>query len=382
MTLRNENGSVMVIALLILVLLTIIGITSTRTSMTESNIVANYQINGMNFYAAESGHQHGVMWLNGLDLVDDKATDWFMPTTTVQLFDEDDNPIGTEEEQTWFTLSNKTSYTWQVRHQVDAAGNVVYYGDEDGDTAWEINTTTGVPLEVMISEGTHVRGGLQRIQTTWIYSPAYFIPEAALWVSEIVSAAGNVSVSGEDKTGECVDVAGIKHTLPTTVENLSIDKIKTLEGNPLYTDPAVGDGLYVHDFNAITKRADVVIPDQGGATIDLCDFIGSSTADSPVIVAITDPDIHISGNCEGYGLLYTIQDLTITGTVSWHGLVLVDGDSEMKGGGSGITVDGAMVVNGNTTALYGNVEVQYNCKMLNDVNDKLSGYRMTSWRQL
>lgn len=381
----NERGSVIIVAVLILALLSIIGITGLKTSITEQHIATNHQIMHMNFYAAESGAPHGVLWLKGLDLLNDTDTDPFYPFTTADVLDEDGNVIGTEDEQTWFSLNNGTSYTWTVEHQTTMVGGVekvLYYGDHDGDQIWTVNTTTGVPLETIIAEGTHPRGGLARIQTTWIYSPTYVIPEAALWVSKIVSAAGNVSISGNDTTGECADVAGIKHTLPTTVDDLSIDKIKTLEGTPAYTDPTTGDGLYMHDMSTLIKKADVVIGDQGGAAIDLCDFIGATTADDPALVVITDPDIKLSGNCEGYGMLYTTGNLSITGTVSWHGLVLVDGDSEMKGGGSGIVVDGAMVVNGNTTALLGNVDVQYNCEMLNNINDNLSGYRMTSWRQM
>lgn len=52
--LGNEQGSVMVMAILILALLTIIGICSTNTSVMESQIVRNTAVRKQNFYRAEA----------------------------------------------------------------------------------------------------------------------------------------------------------------------------------------------------------------------------------------------------------------------------------------------------------------------------------------
>lgn len=50
----NDNGSVTVIALLILVILTILGVSSTRTSTIELKIVQNEKLYQKNFYKAEA----------------------------------------------------------------------------------------------------------------------------------------------------------------------------------------------------------------------------------------------------------------------------------------------------------------------------------------
>jgi Tfp pilus assembly protein PilX len=52
--LKNEEGTVMVIALLILALLTIIGISGTNTTVTELQIVGNDARYRQNFYRAEA----------------------------------------------------------------------------------------------------------------------------------------------------------------------------------------------------------------------------------------------------------------------------------------------------------------------------------------
>jgi len=52
---NNQNGSMILIALLLLVILTLMGVTSTRTSITENRIAVNEQTQKMAFYQAEAG---------------------------------------------------------------------------------------------------------------------------------------------------------------------------------------------------------------------------------------------------------------------------------------------------------------------------------------
>jgi hypothetical protein len=73
-TLKKDDGSVMVAAMLILVLLTIIGISATTMSNSELNITSNAQLHKMAFFTAESG------WLVMADWLDDQY-----PLPTVNL---------------------------------------------------------------------------------------------------------------------------------------------------------------------------------------------------------------------------------------------------------------------------------------------------------
>ena len=53
-TLNNENGSVIVIALLMLAIVTIIGIAATRTSETELRFAGKEKFHKLSFYAADA----------------------------------------------------------------------------------------------------------------------------------------------------------------------------------------------------------------------------------------------------------------------------------------------------------------------------------------
>ncbi|UCF92794.1 MAG: hypothetical protein JSW39_01150 [Desulfobacterales bacterium] len=60
----NEKGSVIILAMMILVILTLLGIAGTHTSMTEVQISSNQRFHKMAFAAAESGWQVAVNWLD------------------------------------------------------------------------------------------------------------------------------------------------------------------------------------------------------------------------------------------------------------------------------------------------------------------------------
>ena len=61
---KKDDGSVIVAAMLILVLLTIIGISATNMSSSELDITANAQLNKMAFFTAESGWHVMADWLD------------------------------------------------------------------------------------------------------------------------------------------------------------------------------------------------------------------------------------------------------------------------------------------------------------------------------
>lgn len=61
--LRNEKGSIIAVAMIMLALLTLIGIVSTNTSTTEIQIATNNQNYQVEFFLADSGWRQGAIWL-------------------------------------------------------------------------------------------------------------------------------------------------------------------------------------------------------------------------------------------------------------------------------------------------------------------------------
>lgn len=61
--LNNDKGSTIIIAVLVLVFLTIIGIAATSTSIFESQTISNEHNYQIDFYLADSGIEHAAVWL-------------------------------------------------------------------------------------------------------------------------------------------------------------------------------------------------------------------------------------------------------------------------------------------------------------------------------
>jgi len=65
---KNEDGALMVITLLLLLLITIMGTSSITTSTFEVQISDNERRYQNDFYAADSGWMQAVLWLDNQDL--------------------------------------------------------------------------------------------------------------------------------------------------------------------------------------------------------------------------------------------------------------------------------------------------------------------------
>ena len=115
--LNNDRGTIMVVALLLLVFLTIIGITATSNTRMELNVTRNSQEYKRDFYVADSGWRAAAMNLQDFGLAfpdyDDGVKDW-------------ENPAGT---------LNNISYDYRIEHigivEGGAAGNSGTIGCRD-----------------------------------------------------------------------------------------------------------------------------------------------------------------------------------------------------------------------------------------------------------
>ena len=66
---RSENGSIVVVALIMLSLLTVIGLSSSHTSIIESRIATNEQLSNIAFYKADGGAEAGTVLIeDGIEI--------------------------------------------------------------------------------------------------------------------------------------------------------------------------------------------------------------------------------------------------------------------------------------------------------------------------
>jgi len=111
---NNQQGSVIVMAVIVLVLLTIIGISATNTSTTEIQVSTNAVLHNVAFYTAESGIEAGRAALNNLKIAD--AGSWDNLLFNLDAADEDKKSIK------WNGADCSPNVCWTLNDILDAAG--------------------------------------------------------------------------------------------------------------------------------------------------------------------------------------------------------------------------------------------------------------------
>lgn len=126
--LRTEGGSVMVVALLMLALLTVIGIAASNTSTTEMQISANEQQNRIVFYAADAGLNVGRQFLTNLKVADPGSWDRLLAGTVFVWQDAGGNDVNVSTlddvvDADWNRNVGLATYTLQIEDNDDLDGN-------------------------------------------------------------------------------------------------------------------------------------------------------------------------------------------------------------------------------------------------------------------
>ncbi len=111
-TLDNENGSIMVLVLMILALMTILGTSATTTTVTELQIVRNDVAYKKNFYTAEAAAIEAAQMVTDYTELDDlreAIPDWMNESDTYTSLTDDTN--WGDSNSTTSSVSTTTSYS-------------------------------------------------------------------------------------------------------------------------------------------------------------------------------------------------------------------------------------------------------------------------------
>jgi len=134
-SLKNQKGSVIVLAMIILALLTLVGVSAITTSTTEMNIAANDQLSKMVFYTADAGIEVGRQMLNTIKTADPSAWDRLLAGTTFTWKDKNGNAVSVNNlNQVVDATANRQvglgTFTLQVSDNDDIDGNLLVDTDD------------------------------------------------------------------------------------------------------------------------------------------------------------------------------------------------------------------------------------------------------------
>ncbi len=152
--LENQQGSMILIAIIILALLTIIGISATNISNTEVMVSTNAMLHNIAFYTADSGIEAGRTALNTIKIADAANWDKLLRveefTWNAVQVDTLDDVLDAEGGRT----VGQTTFTLTVVDNDDLDGN----GQTDTDDT-VLLTSTATYRNATVTIETIVRGG-------------------------------------------------------------------------------------------------------------------------------------------------------------------------------------------------------------------------------
>jgi hypothetical protein len=329
---KNEKGSVLVYALVMLALTTVMGITAVNTARIDIQIAGNDMIAKQAFYAANSG-----VHVAGAKINDDCLN----------------NPPCSQDD--YVPLGDRESFRFDVIDTGDVYG--------------------GYPVLQVDSYGKAKGNGNAHIRAQFSVDiiPDIFQSPAALYVNRNLEKNG-VSGSALGEYSEPLCTADDIWTTPYAIEGQeATDYPANVGGNDRrMTEQEPYPFMSAYHLLSNPKNYTHLIE-----TVENNMYLGNPTRMTDIF--FYDGDWN-SSNLDGYGILVVSGNMITSGNVSWHGMIFVKGDSIYNGGGTK-EVYGAVIVNGNAI-INGTVDIRYAyCSIGDDLKDDLTKYRMKWWAQ-
>lgn len=421
----NERGSVVLLCLVILLMVTSFGMIALHTTDSELQAAGQRKAAVTSFFAAESGLAEAMRRLKELpsssDYLGDAAAphdpDWSAYLLTDSSWETTDDPsydtsltnyipITSDLTNTTVQANSKQSeinYFVRIRHKreydaelaghtpsyphyVDndvfttpnsdaARGGIVYYGY--GDPAQPTravqftpsSATKHHPVEILTAYG---RDGdeFRVIEAEVVRNPGIKVLSAIYSEGDFTGNGNAATISGADQCGFVDDVPAIYNLDPATTSVMG----GTIDG-------MVENGLddldlssYIDSLKSTSTPLVTLTADVNGDTY--------GSAGSPVTV-YSETSGNVGGlkmsNITGYGNLIIEGDLVMGGGFIWTGLVVVTGTVSFNGGGTGVNIAGAVMAE-NTMSVNGGLEIYYDsCAIDNAIS--VLGYKTINWRQ-
>jgi hypothetical protein len=411
----------MVVALLVLLLLTSLGVSYIAVTKRHRDTAGRQAAGSQAFANAAAGvgevlgrmsspsspeyiGQSSGAWSPGWGryVVNDpggSALDPRYDATTTDGLDNDSDSIVDEagehypemiSRQFKLAAGKRLDYPWvKVRYKLNAANNILLFGDDDNNplTPPKENLVRGMPELIVTALGRRPVGS--KVLTV----------EAVKWplppTPGAVYAEGGVPLQGS-----AVRIDGRDHRAEAPFDTLpgapSVPGIATPE------DPGrILDGLSASAGRLVRGRGPVPSVGTSHSNLDLSAMADawSRMANSTYPGGLSDPNtdgwgdgenlkiVHVKGNLSvagggsGAGVLVVDGDLLLGGTFRYRGVILCRGGVTLSGGDNATRIVGCLLAQGSladTEALGGDVEILYSSAMIGELY-ALTQYEVSSW---
>ena len=383
--LKEERGMALVIAMMLLLVTTLIGVSAVTTTTFDNLIAGNKRASEQAFYVTEAGINEflGRFRSGATNKITDSAesnTTETTPPWRILLAKSSGmgaTKLGASDANTTSVTSLQTQldYGVKIKHKIDGASppNIIKY--------------YGKPVYILNSYGFTGDGGSKEIEMEIRRTPQYYFDAPApLYAENPVNIKGSSTLlQGNDQCGT-KNKPGIITTLPSSsVPNpVDISGGPTVEGDSAYGTPSIqygGQNLELKtavDFLKKTATHEYSYPDAELTTLSgqswgqpTCQTTGGKcnttkplspelntdgTAKTPNIVYFdmqkplpTSPPftpefntLKLAGGTTGQGILIVNGNLDLSGGFQWYGIIIVTGALDYTGGGEKNVTGGIM----------------------------------------
>lgn len=386
---KNEKGAVLVTGLLVVLLLTILATGAMMNITTELKISANDRSAKQVFYLAEAGVEDARSRMQ-VGASSSPINDFQPTNANLIVFIGEDTKAQLKGYQStnsnhvlYAQLDPLLGYVVTIKHKLDASGNILKWGDSNGDEIPEENIATGKNIYVITSEGYDSTGGSKTVKVEASPFPSINI-KAALYTKYDTTIQGTSTyVSGRDHCNEA-DVIGIS-TMGVVWQNGN----PTIEGYPedVIEDPSDTNDIQIDKliklFSSLKNGSHYYLYEVEGATVTGMSWgtpvpgatqqDASSCSERNIVYYDTNSTyVKLSGGTSGCGMLLVDGDLSVQGGFQWYGVILVTGSIAFTGGG-GKNVTGAILSGGSVSAdlVGGDANIVYCSRAISDQTDYL-----------
>jgi hypothetical protein len=376
----RERGAALVIALLVLLVVTVLGVMLMMAQTISRRTVGHNLRTTDALNVAESGVGEALACIRHGDIALDTAN----PRAVAQIFlansgsvpqlgGPDSVGVGTKQPAgSWlaYSTAQRSPDALTVRFKTDAARSVIY--KYDATRTPKINTVSGMPIYEVTATG--ITGTARRtVVTEVIQKPFYANAKAALTAGHDIDFIGNAVVCGYNHSADTPTDAGKNRrgnnpdcvpweigtgNLPGAWSTGAINP----GGGSTQTGQPSGNlggqpGFYAGPWDAFNMpQADFLSWIGAPITAVPSTLKGIFYFDNNSTIGDQSASIGIHG-ADGEGLLYVDGDLTINAGFVFRGMIYVEGDLTMNGqawvlGGIIVKGRGSVRQNGGATILY------------------------------
>lgn len=386
---KGEEGFILVLSLLLLLVVTLIGFSAMSTTTQEILMSGNKRISEKVFYVAEAGINELVGRFRAGAIGEISDNDQTNPNWKLFLAMSSQRATGigyntTDPTHHWVqSLQSQLDFAVEIRHKVDASNSVIMQ--------------EGVPVYSAMSHGYTVEGGKKVLEVEINKGPNFDVPAALYSKAPVEIKGSSTYISGMDKCpleGAPQNKAGIITTTPTITES----GIPTIEGDPPTSTSSSMDLPLSEMVNWLKDGARFGYDYSADVTLTgYSDSWGTPTAngtEQPLSYSGTmnivyfnmngDKTLKLAGGSHGAGILLVNGNLEVSGGFSWYGEIIVTGACNFTGGGEK-NITGAVLAGESATVatdVGGNVGILYCSDAVKKLKGSLPPYKITSWREV